>query len=740
MINSIKLKGIATYTEDVSIDNLKRINHIYGSNGSGKTTISNFLLDSEKNDTNVKYPNCNIDWDSESHEKILVYNKKFREENFLATDQIKGVFTLGKASKEEIENINNKNKELDNIISEGKKRRNTSEKKKNELEKAETDFKKILWENIYKKYKNNFEEAFVGYKKKEAFFDKICSTTPPNSELNYDSIKKRAEVLFNQTPTQLQQIRNINFDDLIKIENATIWNKIIIGKSDIGIAKLIKELQTSDWVNRGRSFLKDDSDICPFCQQKTITKDFRAQLEQFFDLSYQKDIKSLNESKENYQQLSENVLNVLKEILQTEKNNKNSKLDVTQFSNLIKIFEGKYTINKELINQKVKEPSRKTVIQFTQEVLYSIQELITKTNKEIKDHNIIVANYRQEKEKLIKEIWQYITKENYVLIQTHLKKISNIKKGLDGINKGLEVLLNQHKTLKDEIVRLNRNITSIQPSIDEINRILKGFGFNNFEIVKSPDTENSYQIQRADGSLAKSTLSEGEISFITFLYFLQLAKGGTSEEEASSARILVIDDPISSLDSNILFIVSSLIKELRKGILESKGLIKQMIILTHNVYFHKEVSFINGKTEERNDINFWILRKNNNITSIEAFKKRNPIQNSYELLWNEIDKEKNNASTIQNTMRRIIECYFKILGKCNDEDIIRYFKSLEEKEICRSLLCWINDGSHCIPDDLYIENPNDVIDKYFIVFKKIFELSGHIEHYNMMMREEENNK
>lgn len=84
-------------------------------------------------------------------------------------------------------------------------------------------------------------------------------------------------------------------------------------------------------------------------------------------------------------------------------------------------------------------------------------------------------------------------------------------------------------------------------------------------------------------------------------------------------------------------------------------------------------------------------------------------------------------------MRRIIENYFKILGKYKDEDLLEKFEDYESKEICRSLISWINDGSHCIPDDLYVEVVDDSAERYQEVFKKIFDYTGHIEHYNMMM-------
>jgi wobble nucleotide-excising tRNase len=51
-------------------------------------------------------------------------------------------------------------------------------------------------------------------------------------------------------------------------------------------------------------------------------------------------------------------------------------------------------------------------------------------------------------------------------------------------------------------------------------------------------------------------------------------------------------------------------------------------------------------------------------------------------------------------------------------------------------LCWINDGSHCISDDFFIEDQGDVMGKYFDVLKNIFNHTYHLEHYEMMMREE----
>jgi len=108
---------------------------------------------------------------------------------------------------------------------------------------------------------------------------------------------------------------------------------------------------------------------------------------------------------------------------------------------------------------------------------------------------------------------------------------------------------------------------------------------------------------------------------------------------------------------------------------EYKGNIKQIILLTHNVYFHKEVSYMD-RGAESDKLNYWILRKNGNISSIEPYDKKNPIKSSYQLLWKELQsKSVASTITIQNIMRRILENYFKVLGSYKDEEKIKEFVS-----------------------------------------------------------------
>jgi len=734
MLESITIRNIATFDrEGVQIDNLKEVNFIYGANASGKTTISNYL----RNSDDERFNDCCVKWKNDLKLQTLVYNKDFRENNFHG--KIAGVFTLGEATAEQIKDIEDKTQRLKTIKEEGTKKKETLLGQEEQKKKFEEDFKESCWTKAYKKYENVFKEAFTGSLSKERFKDKILQEFSNNAVTltSYDELVEKSKIIFGEQPTEITPITTISFDRIIEIENNPIWKKTIISKVDVDIAKLINKLSITDWVNQGRSYLQEN-EICPFCQQPTITEDFKKQIESFFDETYLNDIKLLKELKLEYNTLLQNAINELNTIETNQKEFKNTKLNIDKYSAYLKTLISQCSTNKEYLNSKEKEPSRSFELISLKEQFELLAKLVTDANKEIHKHNVIVANFQTEKSNLIKSIWKFLVEEFKTNITDFNTKQDGLEKGIANLKQQREKLLEDYKAIDTEIKNLNKNITSIQPTIDEINRLLKSFGFLNFEIV--PATENGfYQIQRENGTIAEKTLSEGEVTFITFLYFLQLTKGGISEETVNNERILVIDDPISSLDSNVLFIVSSLIKEIIKEIKADRGNIKQLILLTHNIYFHKEVSFIDGRTKKCGNTNYWILRKNDKISTIQPFLMENPIASSYELLWQELKNENvKSCKTTQNIMRRIIEYYFKLLGKYGDDELIKKFTTKEEQEICRSLICWINDGSHGINDDLYIELQDRTAENYKKVFQNIFAHTNNIGHYNMMMGVDEN--
>lgn len=729
MLESIHIKNTASYdATGINLENLKKVNFIYGANGSGKTTISNYLSD----ESSAEFINCFLKWENDVPLRCFIYNKNFRKNNFMESD-IPGIFTLGQATNEELEKLAADKQKLDGLDKDLVANRKSKEKLESDISKESETLKKVLWEGLYKKYKDVFDEAYRGCKVQEKLKAKAIElfTSYEGSEVveKIDDLKKRAATVFGEKPQVRNTILDIDFSELIDIEMKDTWDKAIVGKKDLNISGLIQKLGHGDWINSGRKYIGDTT-VCPFCQRQTIDDEFRKEIENYFDEEFENNIHELESDKISYIEAAKIIAGEIEQIIA---NNVGFVEDV-KIASLLESFKLLINSNIVLMNSKLKEPSVTITLNKVLKIASDIKEQIKMANEMINKNNDIANNFSSAKPKLVNDIWIYLINENLTILAAYNRKVSALRSGLAALESNKKRMTTDRQEIINRIQEQSKNLTGVQPTVDEINRLLSGYGFNNFRIVQSKEKDNYYQIQRSDGELASQTLSEGEETFITFLYFLQLVKGSNDNKSVSGNRIVVVDDPVSSLDSSILFVVSSLLKDIINETIKNENTVKQIIVLTHNVYFHKEISYWGNGNSTRKDVHYWILRKRNNISNIQCYEMENPIRSSYELLWEELKRaDINSGITIQNIMRRIIENYFKLLGKFKDEQIISKFEDYESQEICRSLLCWINDGSHCIPDDLFIESPTDLTDKYQEVFRGIFEKLNQLPHYNMMM-------
>ena len=734
MIKTIKLKNCATYPSmGVSIENCQKVNFFYGPNGSGKSTISNFL----RNPTSSQYCECEIEWENDTDVDVVVYNREFREKNF--KENIAGVFTLGQATIEDIQALETMKEQRAKKNEDYTTRGSTLKKKIQEEIEHKEMFRDTVWERILKPNEADFQEAFSGFRNsKVRFRDEVLRRyhISHSSSETRDNLLLRAKTLFAQKPEKCPIISfaldNI-VEQIVEIETSAIWRKVIAGNKDLPIGRLIEVLDNADWVNQGRMHLREDG-ICPFCQRQTITDELKNQLDAFFSGEYEQDVNLIKQFISQYGAYTDELLRRINTLRINLESYPAAGIETSKLDSIIELLNGYFSKNKAEMLIKEKEPGRIISLTETAATIGSMKQLVVDGNATIVKHNEMVDNYTSEKNTLISDIWTFLMDENEALITGYLNDIETLTKAKNGIRKGIDICKQQLDDLDDKIVEAGKNITSVQPTVDEINRSLNSYGFTNFKIVPSPAQPNAYQIQRMDGTLATNTLSEGEETFISFLYFLQFSKGSVDVTKVSNRKILVLDDPICSLDSTVLYIVSSLVKGLIKDVRAGNSDVEQIFILTHNVFFHKETAFIDRRTENCNDIYYWIINKDDNISTIKAYGKINPIKTSYELLWQEL-KNNTNASliTTQNIMRRILENYFSILGKKIDDTIVDSFSTIEEKMICRSLLSWINDGSHTIPDDLYIDSYTDSVSRYKQIFKEIFLKMGHEAHYQMMM-------
>jgi len=177
--------------------------------------------------------------------------------------------------------------------------------------------------------------------------------------------------------------------------------------------------------------------------------------------------------------------------------------------------------------------------------------------------------------------------------------------------------------------------------------------------------------------------------------------------------------------------VSSLIREVFVNVCVGKGALKQVFILTHNIAFHKEVSYFKKRHKgvPTSKITYWKIYKQNEQSSVQ-FSRTNPVKSHYEVLWAEIGQK--NPHTICNTLRRILEQASKLLGGIELDNLEKKFSG-GDLTACRTLLGWVHDGSHFSFDDVCITVDDKTIDIYLNVFRDVFKHCGWETHYNHMM-------
>lgn len=158
------------------------------------------------------------------------------------------------------------------------------------------------------------------------------------------------------------------------------------------------------------------------------------------------------------------------------------------------------------------------------------------------------------------------------------------------------------RVIEQEIKQLESQQKDERKGAERVNTLLNHyFGHGGVRLEAVDDAASAgvkFQIMR--GNQPAFNLSEGEGSLIAFCYFMaKLDALGSSGKEL----IVYIDDPISSLDSNHVFFVYSLIEQLlcapiRKTDGTEAYRYKQLFVSTHNLDFLKYLKRLSGPSNQ----------------------------------------------------------------------------------------------------------------------------------------------
>lgn len=741
----------ATFT-DVPVADLTFVNFFYGNNGAGKSSIAHAI----EEDDGVVW----ADGKSADDYDVLVYNQDFINENFVNYGDLKGVFIFGEedieAKKRIAELTEEKKKKSDAKVTAGEEYK----QKTAGVDAALAQFQEACFSKTAD-IRKHFEKCMDGKKQKRNFAEAVLGEKTPK-EHDLSELERLYGVAFDDTARAYAEFKKAGATTYGSLPGKELLDKVIVSSSDTPFARFLKALGStaSDWVRDGHThFSGSAGGKCPYCQQK-LPANFENEIAATFDAQYQQDIRDLGQFHATYSRETADIVRAL----QANTTDAMPSLDLKAYQEKLSLLESKFEVNRQRIAEKVKEPSKTVSLEDTDTLLLEIGAMIDDINKLIKANNDVVAAKKSSKEKCKTEIMQYLAFMLADEVTSYKDEVARLKTEIDDVTERGKKLKKEIGELTREISELNKHNANTEAAIDSINKILRDSGFQGFSIRAKDGVENVYEIIRENGTVAEN-LSEGERNFIAFLYFYHRVRGSMNSEELKE-KIVVIDDPVSSMDSTALFIVSAIVREMINVCRNNTeylnpqvpgDYIKQLFILTHNVYFHREVTY--QQVGYYNCTSFYMIRKNDNVSTVKLCKRKNkeipseeenynPVQNSYAALWDEL-RDLHSTIPVLNVMRRILEYYFLQLCGYEGSDLRsivlekkenreKFIKQVEgekpdmtDYQLASSLLAYINNPNG-ISDGLnYVEDCEDA-EAYKRVFQMIFDALGQSQHYKMM--------
>lgn len=722
MITKITLNNVASYKQEAVLETDKRINLLYGLNGTGKSTLSKFL----QNHLDPLFSDCTLESSitTSTDEEIHVYNQKFIEDNFYNSPTQKGIFSLSKGNKDAKDKIDNASAEIKKLEKQNELKDSEQKTAIQAFEKKQTDAKNKVWQ-IKKDYAGGdrvLEYCLKGYMKSDLLFSYLKGRTKPATKpaKTVDEIKTEVQLLVNDTSQKLEKINLIVLDSST-IEQDEIWGKAIVGTANSTFSAFIKKIECSDWVQSGVQYLsKQESGEtkCPFCQQEINKESLLQQIADCFDESYNENIESIKTMFSRYQTIA-------KDIVEDERFETNVLLVSLKAKYKDSFNKLKRNIqNNELsIKDKIEHPSKQIVLQNTSSLLNDVNEVINEANSIIEAFNSKIEKKEETLNTLKEEFWNNMRWDYDPILSSfsidekaHQSHINSIKKTIDENNA-------QIKDQKQIIANEQKNVVNIQEAIDHINSFLVDLGIDDFNIVSYGD--DLYRIQRGtSNNNVFQSLSEGEKMVISFLYFVEECRGKKTATESNKKKIIVIDDPISSLSHIYVFNVGRLIQEefLRSSSYE------QVFVLTHSLYFFYELTDTNHDRREKNQKLFRLIKNDNGSSFMEM--KYEEIQNDYHSYWCIVKDSNQRPALIANCMRNIIDYFFGFVEKTSYTNVFQRPELRQNK--FDAFNRYMNRESHSIGQNIF-----DIKEFDYEVFKEafhsVFKLLDYEEHYNKMM-------
>ncbi|MBP1325477.1 wobble nucleotide-excising tRNase [Leucobacter exalbidus] len=743
-IESITVQADYCFGEQpLRLGDLKKVNFIFAPNGAGKSTISSMLA-RQPSDAAQR-----ATWDvARTNLPIRVFNEAYRSR--VLTERVNGIFTMGDTSK----TINDEIDALKDEIRDRTSKRNQwrieigpgSDDKapkgllgdienyrvaaRKSIFSAHKDIDESVVPLVFEGFRNNQDKFFNEARKR---FGEIQSL---NSEVDWEPIKTRAQSLSSGKKIRVS-LPDITTVSLISADDvAEVSSKSSHGQGG-KFAELIQHLKNEDWVSKGRDYVDEAQGKCPFCQNQApanLEHDLAQYFEGGFDAALQGSLKIESAVKLVAAKL-EGEISALEIAL-----SEDTEVEEEEFSPAIsRVREAAKLLLAEL-RERSAHPTQPITVSDVDGVVSELAKLVDDENEKIEQHKQIVENASVERGKLVADGW--VAFLSGTAVSNELKKLNGIEakkqKEITGLRTKITESEHEDALANPKIDDLQKSISNTSDVADKINKLLKAMGFHRFSLSSAGDSSGGYRIVREDGSPAFDSLSEGEKSFICFAYFWESLFGSEVASGVPEDVVAVIDDPISSLDSDALFMIAAYIRDAANLAIKGTTNLRQLIVLTHNTQFHHEAAYTADRKSKQRRY-FRLVKDLDGFTTVRDDEYKSKIRGSYPLLWHSVveaaqteDESDLVRVGVFNIVRRILEGYFKTIGNVKDFDRPSNASPIEERVVSQFHV-WANSGSHTIADD--IDQTIDVgrTKDFLRLFKQYFDVQGHGAHFDMMV-------
>ena len=476
------------------------------------------------------------------------------------------------------------------------------------------------------------------------------------------------------------------------------------------ITDLLSDSLLQEWVRQGIDKHKGKRETCGFCGN-LINKNLWEQLDAHFNKESEELRKEIKSKIDNLEQAKNNLDSFINFTKEQFYSNLHSDFDAVykKWAATTKTYASSIESLTKALNEREKDIFKERVLDKIANVSETILETIKQFNKLIDLHNkksetLDIDQKTARQELRLSDIASFIGKINYEEASETIRKLEIAQRTKKG---GLDKLAAQIDELNEEKRTLEAQSKDESKGAELVNHHLTHFfGHNELKLIAEGSAPNIlFKIVRNEEYA--SNLSEGECSLISFCYFIAKMEDELKDELNSSKLIIYIDDPISSLDSNHIFFMFSLIE----SIIAKPKKYRQLFISTHNLDFLKYLKQLTfPKTKEvtgGKDKKYFLVERNKKTsTTLKLAPEylREYITEFNYLFFQIYRCSKSDAEAIEhnyqynfgNNMRKFLEAYlfYKYpTGKLSFEQRVKKF--FTDDDVSYNLVSRIiNEYSH----------------------------------------------